>query len=62
MEGTEVLSALETRPGQGLTQAEAERRLARYGLNEYGLLTFRAPGVIMPSYVGKRAWCTVLWR
>jgi len=34
LEGAEVLSTLETRLEQGLTQAEAQRRLAKYGPNE----------------------------
>ncbi|HIQ01071.1 MAG TPA: cation-translocating P-type ATPase [Anaerolineales bacterium] len=34
LEETEVLSALETHPEQGLSQAEAERRLAEHGPNE----------------------------
>jgi Ca2+-transporting ATPase len=34
MEGTETLFILESRPGQGLTQAEAKRRLAKHGPNE----------------------------
>ena len=34
MKTADALSALGTHPEQGLTQAEAERRLAEYGLNE----------------------------
>ena len=34
MEAEDVLFTLETNPGQGLTQAEAQRRLVEYGPNE----------------------------
>ncbi|MEE9616821.1 MAG: cation-translocating P-type ATPase [Anaerolineae bacterium] len=47
LEGAEVLSTLETRLGQGLTQAEAQRRLAEHGPNELIERSLKSPWRIL---------------